>query len=104
MKTKSCSHKDHKGPRELPVTRFSLHPKTSDGYQSICKACNIRLITKRKRRIAAARARERGRDPKKDYAENKQGIDFKEQIGLVDYVDEVSDSAPIGDLLDADEH
>lgn len=59
MKEKSCSHKDHKGRRLLPVTQFSHHPQTRDGYQSICRACNLRLVIARERRIAAQRRKER---------------------------------------------
>lgn len=68
MKTKSCTHKNHKGDRELPITEFSRHPKTKDGYQSVCKVCNLALINERNR----LKTLDRKEEQLKEKQENKK--------------------------------
>ena len=96
MKTKSCTHRGHKGQRELPMAGFSLHPDTRDGRQSICKVCNARLAYARAAKLSEQRRRERGQDPMKRYREEVKTMTYKESP--VDYKEEISPDVLLRDL------
>jgi len=66
MQYKICTHKDHEGERLLPVSKFSFHPGMKDGYQSICRACNLRLMRRRKKMLKRKKMQENGELPVKD--------------------------------------
>ena len=76
MRTKSCTHKSHGGKRELPITEFSRHPATKDGYQSICKKCNLKLANRRSRKLSLRKKKMKGKDSIKDYKVNH---DYKQK-------------------------
>ncbi len=102
MKTKLCSHPGHIGKRLLPVTAFSPHPGTQDGYQSICKNCNRRLARERARRLARERRKEQNREKHLlDYKEVPAEVDYIENIKEVDWAEEFEDipeDIPLKDL------
>ena len=96
MKTKPCTHRGHKGRRELPLAGFSLHPKTRDGRQSICKACNARLAYARSAKRSEQRRREKGQDPMKRYREEAKAMTYRE--APADYKEEISPDVLLRDL------
>ena len=98
MKKKRCSHKDHLGDNPLPVARFSPHPNTSDGLQSICKDCNRRLALARAKRLTAERRRAKGMEPELDFAE-PEVLDYYEDPDFVEYRDDVPDDVLLSNLL-----
>lgn len=96
MKTKKCSHKGHKGKRELEINKFSPHPNTKDKKQSICKECNKRLALRRARKISLKKKKQKGKDPKFDYKEKK--LDYNELVVDILDVEDIPDDILICDL------
>ena len=94
MIKKKCTHKDHKGPNPLPIVEFSRHPHTMDGYQSICKACNLRLV--KERQAEKRKKREEAKWKTDNYVERREDWDYIEGTDW-DYKEDFRDIP--GDIL-----
>lgn len=79
---KTCTHPEHKGRRNIPLTYFSKHPKTKDGRQSICKECNRRAARERVRRLQKEKKKIK---PRQDYKEPLEELDYHELKEDLDY-------------------
>lgn len=96
MKTKLCTHKDHKGRRELPLSSFSKHPKTRSGRQSICKECNKRLCYALSAKKTRQRRRLKGQEPLEVYKKQVKEMIYKEPP--LDYREEITPDVLLRDL------
>lgn len=96
MKLKSCTHRDHKGPRDLPLSQFSKHPGMRDGRQSICRECNKRLAYARAARLSRERRALKGQEPLEVYRRQVRDMIYREPP--LDYAEAITPDILLEDL------
>jgi len=75
METKICNRRNHKGPKELPITEFYRDGHAYDGWMAMCKACSREKSIKWRSQKA--------KDPKWRKRFNEQNTKYRKAGGKV---------------------